>query len=71
MKLLKQIAMLAGFAFVAVQAGPAVTPAQAGTPADTLIMAKNIDDIITLDPANHGPIQDRVTIKRGMLLVSN
>jgi peptide/nickel transport system substrate-binding protein len=43
--------MLAGFAFVAVQAGPAVSPAQAGTPADTLIMAKNIDDIITLDPA--------------------
>ena len=51
MKLLKQLAMLAGFAFVAVQAGPAVSPAQAGTPNDTLIMAKNIDDIIVLDPA--------------------
>jgi peptide/nickel transport system substrate-binding protein len=51
MKLFKQIALLAGFAFVAVQAGPAVSPAQAGTPDDTLVMAKNIDDIITLDPA--------------------
>ncbi|MFP6745485.1 MAG: ABC transporter substrate-binding protein, partial [Alphaproteobacteria bacterium] len=51
MKLFKQLAMLAGFAFVAVQAGPAVSPAQAGTPDDTLIMAKNIDDIIVLDAA--------------------
>ena len=51
MKLFKQIAILVGFAFVAVQAGSAVSPARAGTPADTLIMAKNIDDIITLDPA--------------------
>ena len=48
---LKQLALLAGFAFVAAQAGPAVGPVQAGTPDDTLIMAKNIDDIIVLDPA--------------------
>ena len=48
---LKQLALLAGFAFVAAQAGSAVGSAQAGTPDDTLIMAKIIDDIIVLDPA--------------------
>ncbi len=48
---LKQLALLAGFAFVAAQAAPAVGTAQAGTPKDMLVMAKNIDDIITLDPA--------------------
>ncbi|WP_439817274.1 ABC transporter substrate-binding protein [Zavarzinia sp. CC-PAN008] len=32
-------------------ASPQVMPAQAATPADALVMAKNIDDIITLDPA--------------------
>ena len=30
---------------------PMAGPARAGTPKDMLIMAKNIDDLITLDPA--------------------
>ena len=30
---------------------PLAAPASAATPADTLVMAKNIDDMISLDPA--------------------
>ena len=38
-------------ALVMASALPMVRPAEAGTPKDMLIMAKNIDDLITLDPA--------------------
>ncbi len=38
-------------AFAAASALPMAGPAHAGTPKDMLIMAKNIDDLITLDPA--------------------
>jgi peptide/nickel transport system substrate-binding protein len=38
-------------ALAAAVALAAACPAAAGTPADTLVVAKNIDDIITLDPA--------------------
>ena len=30
----------------------AVGPVQAGTPADVLVVAQNIDDIVTIDPAS-------------------
>ncbi len=42
--------MLAGLSMAVVMAG-ALTPAKAATPKDTVVMAKQIDDIITLDPA--------------------
>jgi peptide/nickel transport system substrate-binding protein len=38
-------------ALASIALGLAALPALAETPADTLVMAKNIDDIITLDPA--------------------
>jgi peptide/nickel transport system substrate-binding protein len=38
-------------ALAAIALGLAALPAAADTPADTLVIAKNIDDIITLDPA--------------------
>ncbi|MFP6727183.1 MAG: hypothetical protein VCB63_10080, partial [Alphaproteobacteria bacterium] len=38
-------------ALVMASALPMAGPAEAGTPKDMLIMAKNIDDLITLDPA--------------------
>jgi len=38
-------------ALVLASALPMARPAEAGTPKDMLIMAKNIDDLITLDPA--------------------
>jgi peptide/nickel transport system substrate-binding protein len=41
--------LLVGLSFGAMLA--AATPALAATPADTLVMAKNIDDMISLDPA--------------------
>ena len=47
MKQLKYIALLVGLVIAVGQ----TVPVQAGTPSDTLVMAKNIDDIITLDPA--------------------
>ncbi len=48
---LKKIALLAGIAFAVTQLGAAQNTAQAATPKNTLIIAKNISDIITLDPA--------------------
>ena len=45
MNKLKYLAMLVGLVIAAGQ----TAPVQAGTPGDTLVMAKNIDDIITLD----------------------
>ena len=47
MRQLKYLALLVGLVIAAGQ----TVPLQAGTPSDTLVMAKNIDDIITLDPA--------------------
>ena len=47
MKQLKYLALLVGLVFAVGQTAPVL----AGTPSDTLVMAKNIDDIITLDPA--------------------
>ncbi len=41
--------VLAGLSLAALMA--AAAPARAATPADTLVMAKNIDDMISLDPA--------------------
>jgi len=46
---IKRAALAAAFA--AASALPMAGPAHAGTPKDMLIMAKNIDDLITLDPA--------------------
>ena len=46
---LKSVALAAAFAVAA--AIPMASPAGAGTPKNMLIMAKNIDDLITLDPA--------------------
>ncbi|MFP6770867.1 MAG: ABC transporter substrate-binding protein [Alphaproteobacteria bacterium] len=46
---LKSVALAAAFAVAA--AMPMASPAGAGTPKNMLIMAKNIDDLITLDPA--------------------
>jgi len=49
---MRRLAFAAAFALAAaVTTIPAVGPALAETPADTLVVAKNIDDIITLDPA--------------------
>lgn len=42
--------MLAGLSFAVVMTG-AITGASAATPKDTVVMAKQIDDIISLDPA--------------------
>ena len=39
------------FAFVAVALAALTPMAQAATPGDTLVIAKQIDDIISLDPA--------------------
>jgi peptide/nickel transport system substrate-binding protein len=47
---MNRIAMLTAGAF-ALAASFAVTPAMAETPKDTFVQAKQIDDIITLDPA--------------------
>ena len=47
----RNLALAAAVAFTAATSAPAVAPALAGTPGDTLVVAKNIDDIITLDPA--------------------
>jgi peptide/nickel transport system substrate-binding protein len=48
---MRRLTLAATLALAAVVAAPAAGPALAGTPADTLVVAKNIDDIITLDPA--------------------
>src|SRR4029077_16754313 len=42
------LSLLAGAALVVASA---LAPAQAATPKDTFVMAKNIDDIVSLDPA--------------------
>lgn len=47
--IMRDTALAAAFAVAA--AMPMAGPASAGTPKDMLIMAKNIDDLITLDPA--------------------
>ncbi|MBF0278049.1 MAG: ABC transporter substrate-binding protein [SAR324 cluster bacterium] len=50
-KKFKKIALFAGIAFAVSQLGPVVNSVQAATPKNTLVIAKNISDIITLDPA--------------------
>ena len=51
---LKQLALLAGFAFVATQAGSAVGPAQAGTPDDTVTLP-----LSAAEPTPSAPSRDR------------
>jgi len=51
MRMNRRLAMAAGAALFATTAIVSITPSFAQTPRDTVVMAKQIDDIISLDPA--------------------
>ncbi|MCA3664403.1 MAG: ABC transporter substrate-binding protein, partial [Methylobacterium sp.] len=51
MRMNRRLAMAAGASLFATTAIVSITPSFAQTPRDTVVMAKQIDDIISLDPA--------------------